>query len=366
MSALKKQQPDNMIAWPTPKSERFKYTNIAAAVKSLEPVIGGTLAFSGDAEFAKKMALKDAPDWVKSSFEKGAVGEEKYRDMILWDAVKSNTTEVFVIDVPKNTSAQLSMTVSCSPFLFVRVANGAKLILIETRRETGKVWANAVTCIDVADNALMRHVRVQENNADAVYTQNADVFIGRDASYESFTLTAGAGFSRNQIHGFLNGENGEIRLAGINLLSGTQHGDTTITIDHAAPNCRSNQTFKNIVADRAHGVFQGKVHVHQIAQQTDGYQLSNTLLLSPTAIMDTKPELEIYADDVKCSHGATTGQLDTAPLFYLRQRGLSEAQAKMLLMQAFLGPALEEIRDDDVQAMVTDLAFAWLSRRTNG
>ncbi len=365
MQAMKKPQPENVMEWPTQKSERFKYTNIAAAVKNRAPADFASLAFAGAAPYAMKIALKDAPQWVKDAFARGPVGEEKYRDMALWDAAKNAATEVFVIDVPKNEEARLEAVASGSVFLFVRVATGAKLTLIETRREND-VWANAVAVIDVADNALMRHVRVQENGVDAVTTQNADVFIGRDASYESFALTMGAGFSRNQIHGFLNGANGEIRLGGINLLSGAQHGDTTITIDHAAPQCRSNQTYKNIIADKAHGVFQGKVHVHQIAQQTDGYQLSNTLLLSPNAIMDTKPELEIYADDVKCSHGATTGQLDTAPLFYLRQRGLSEAQAKMLLMQAFLGPALEEIRDEAAQATITDLAFQWLERRAHG
>ena len=102
---------------------------------------------------------------------------------------------------------------------------------------------------------------------------------------------------------------------------------------------------------------------YQIAHKKDGYQLSNTLLLSKTAEMDTKPELEIYADDVKCSHGATTVQLDTAPLFYLRSRGLSEAEARMLLMQAFLGPALEEIRDETAQAAISELALGWLEKR---
>lgn len=144
------------------------------------------------------------------------------------------------------------------------------------------------------------------------------------------------------------------------MLKDKQHGDTTILIEHQAPHCNSNQFYRTLLDDGANGVFQGKVHVHQVAQKTDGYQLSNALLLSDKAEMDTKPELEIYADDVKCSHGATTGQLDEEPLFYLRSRGLSAAQARFLMIQAFLAEVIEKIGDEALEDEVNEQVAQWL------
>jgi Fe-S cluster assembly protein SufD len=213
--------------------------------------------------------------------------------------------------------------------------------------------------------AKLRHYRIQDNSVEAIYTQNTHVTQAADSTYEACVLTTGASLSRNQIHVELQGAGAEVYLSGLNLLTGAQHGDTTITIEHQAPHCHSNQLYKTIVDEKAHCVFQGKVHVHQIAQKTDGYQLSNALILSKAAIMDTKPELEIYADDVKCSHGSTTGKIDDAPLFYLRSRGLSEAQARMLLMQAFLGPVVDNIKDEKVQEIFGDLSLQWLERQTS-
>ena len=132
---------------------------------------------------------------------------------------------------------------------------------------------------------------------------------------------------------------------GINLLSDKQIGDTTITIEHRAPGCLSKQNVRSVIDDQAVGTFQGKVHVHKIAQQTDGYQLSNALLLSPRATMNTKPELEIYADDVKCSHGATTGQIDDRALFYLMARGIPKIEARSMLIEAFISELFTDLSD---------------------
>src|SRR5690606_7170587 len=131
------------------------------------------------------------------------------------------------------------------------------------------------------------------------------------------------------------------------LLGQTQHGDFTSMIHHQAPNCISRQTVKNVLGGKSRGVFQGKIHVHQIAQKTDGYQMNQALLLSPQAEIDAKPELEIYADDVKCSHGATVGQLDENAMFYLRSRGIPAELARALLIEAFLADALDLIMKDE-------------------
>ncbi|HEY1096159.1 MAG TPA: Fe-S cluster assembly protein SufD [Alphaproteobacteria bacterium] len=217
--------------------------------------------------------------------------------------------------------------------------------------------------IHVGTHARLHHYRWQNDTQRAAHFVTSNIHVGRDASYDHFCLMMGSKLARHDVRAHLIAPNTECRVNGVYLAAQQQHLDTTILIEHHQPHGTSNQTFKGIVAGSARAVFQGKVHVHRAAQKTDGYQLNNALLLSRTAEVDVKPELEIYADDVKCSHGATTGQLDTGPLFYLRSRGLSEAQAKILLMQAFIGPALDEIRDENVRNVFTDLAMDWIRQQ---
>lgn len=354
--------------------ERYKYTDVSSGLKSLIETTqyqDTHLGLSGDTRFTTllRTQLNEMPAWARTFLESPIVGMAQYRDTVLWGLTNAFLRDGLIVDVPADTELEpLAVTLTgqdgamTCPHSLIRLGKRSRHTIVETHAGQGVYWNNRVTQIHVEQGAHLRHYRIQTNSDQSAYTQHTQVILERDATYEAFVLTMGAGLSRNQIHVELKGENAEVRLAGANLLRGSQHGDTTITIEHQAPHCRSNQTYKTILADKAHGVFQGKVHVHQVAQKTDGYQLSNTLLLSPQAVMDTKPELEIYADDVKCSHGATTGQLDMAPLFYLRSRGLNEAQAKFLLMQAYLGPALEEIRDDTVRDQITTLATTWLEQ----
>jgi Fe-S cluster assembly protein SufD len=359
---------------PIPKIERYKYTNIAQALSTINFAFAtADVTAKGNTQFLSSIAdnINNLPDWVKEMAQATPPGEAQYKDMALWHGVNAYLRDGFYLDVPAKTTEQTPLEITIDghdngtfiPRTFLRIGAGAEFTIIERHTGEGTYWNNRITQIHVEKGARLRHYRIQDNSDKAVYTQNTHVVMDRDATYEAFVLTTGAALSRSQIHVELKGENGEVRLGGVNLLKGTQLGDTTITIDHQAPHCHSNQNYKSILDEKSHGVFQGKVHVFQIAQKTDGYQLANALLLSPTAQMDTKPELEIYADDVRCSHGATTGQIDTAPLFYLRTRGLSEAEARLLLMQAFLGPALDDIRDDNAREMFSDLAFQWLQKR---
>lgn len=376
VQGVRKVSRDNFALQSTPsKGERYKYTNIMAAVRHLNLSFDkAEVTAAGCTEFVESImdSVQKPQPWLRAMITAQPVGDEKYKDMALWDAVNAYLRDGVVLDVPAKTMGKDALHITINghdgayfvPRTFLNIGEQAEFTIIEHHIGDGTYWNNRLTQIHVQKGARLRHYRIQENSEQAVYTQNTHVTLERDATYEAFVLTAGASLSRNQIHVQLNGENAEARLAGVSLLHGAQHADTTITIDHNAPNCRSNQTYKTILDDRAHGVFQGKVFVDQIAQRTDGYQLHNALLLSKTAEMSVKPELEIYADDVKCSHGATTGQMDTGPLFYLRSRGLSEAEAKLLLMQAFLGPALAEIRDETVQEEISELALNWLQRQT--
>jgi len=191
-------------------------------------------------------------------------------------------------------------------------------------------------------------------------TVNTHAQIERSGQYNAFTLSTGATMSRNQIHADLIGAGASCSLNGVNLLEGKQVGDTTITVEHQAPHCESRQDYRSVLNEQATGVFQGKVHVHQIAQKTDGYQMSNSLLLSGQATMHTKPELEIYADDVKCSHGTTSGMLDKDALFYLQARGIPETQARGLLIQAFVSEVTEQIKNEQVKEQATLIVEKWL------
>ncbi|MGH1398919.1 MAG: Fe-S cluster assembly protein SufD [Alphaproteobacteria bacterium] len=244
--------------------------------------------------------------------------------------------------------------------LKITIEDNAEATIIERQGGQGSYWKNMTTQITLGQNAKLHHIRINDDMPDGVQTNMVHITAARDAVYNGFSLNIGGKLTRHDIHAEIQGQGAEVSFNGVNLLNGTQHGDTTILIEHQAPHTQSNQFYRTLLDDKARCVFQGKVHVHQIAQKTDGYQLSNAHLLSPDAEMDTKPELEIYADDVKCSHGATTGQLDEEPLFYLRQRGLSEAQARLLLVQAFVSEAVDKIENETIREEVLERANNWL------
>jgi Fe-S cluster assembly protein SufD len=161
----------------------------------------------------------------------------------------------------------------------------------------------------------------------------------------------------------LTGEKGITHLNGAQLLRGVQHADFTTVVRHQAPCCASRQTVKNVLAGRSHGVFQGRIEVARHAQKTDGYQMNQALLLSPDAEIDTKPELEIFADDVKCSHGATVGELDADQMFYLRSRGIPDAEARSILVRAFLAEALDAVSNETVREVLEQAVEGWWEKQ---
>lgn len=357
----------NML--PTPKSERWKYTNLPARLKKFERDIAtAEITFDGQNNFIAPYT-NDNPDWVNDITSQGPAGEAQYKDMALWTAANDAPQDGYIIDVPANHHADTPLTMTMaghnaqqvSPRFIIRLGRGAEFTLVEHQVGEGAYWNNAIMQIEVGEGAIFNHYRFQENSHDAVMTVNTHAQIARSGKYNAFTLTTGANMSRNQIHADLQGEGAACYLNGVNLLDGKRLGDTTITVEHQAPHCESRQDYRSVVGDQATGVFQGKVHVHQIAQQTDGYQLSNSLLLSQQATMNTKPELEIYADDVKCSHGTTSGMLDKDALFYLQARGIPKAQARALLIQAFVSEVIEQIKNDDVRTHTTDIVEKWLA-----
>jgi Fe-S cluster assembly protein SufD len=223
--------------------------------------------------------------------------------------------------------------------------------------------ANDAVVIWIGDGAELEHVRLMEDAHDAVNISTAVFTVGAKAKLNTLNLTSGGGVSRYQGFVRIAGEGAHVGTNGVNLLKDRQHADTTLVLDHAVPHCTSNEVFRAVVDDRAHSVFQGRINVHQPAQKTAAKMMTRALLLSDEAEADNKPELEIFADDVTCGHGATTGALDDSLLFYLRARGLSEKQAQALLIQAFVGEAIESIVDDNLRDLAIDAAARWLAAR---
>jgi Fe-S cluster assembly protein SufD len=215
----------------------------------------------------------------------------------------------------------------------------------------------------IGDGARLDHVRLVEDNREAFNISSSVVTLGARAHFNTFGMTSGSHVSRYQAVIAFAGEGSRVETNGVNLLNGRQHADTTLFRDHAVPNCASREIFRSVVDDRGHSVFQGRIIVRPDAQKTDAKMMTRALLLSDEAEADNKPELEIFADDVTCGHGATTGALDESLLFYLRARGLSEKEAQALLIQAFVGEAIESIANDALRELVISAAERWLAAR---
>lgn len=207
-----------------------------------------------------------------------------------------------------------------------------------------KSFRNQVTEIHVSAQARVQYIKLQQEADTASQIDSTVAHVDSDAHFSIYTFTFSGAVVRNNLHISLIGSNSEAHLMGAYLLDGIQHVDNHTQVDHAVPHCFSNELYKGIMHDRSTGVFNGRIHVFPDAQKTNAFQSNRNILLSPNANIFTKPQLEIYADDVKCSHGATTGRLDESALFYLRARGIKETEARKLLIQAFAAETLEGIK----------------------
>ncbi|MGA2055189.1 MAG: Fe-S cluster assembly protein SufD [Bradyrhizobium sp.] len=249
---------------------------------------------------------------------------------------------------------------------FLKFGKAAQATLVESfvaADDAKSYQVNDAVILSLGNDAQLQHVRLMADGADATNITTAVFTIGAKARLDTFNMTSGGGLSRYQGYLTFAGEGSEVTANGVNLLKGRQHADTTLFLDHAVPNCASREVFRAVVDDRARSVFQGRIIVQPKAQKTDAKMMTRALLLSDEAEADNKPELEIFADDVTCGHGATTGALDESLLFYLRARGLSEKEAQALLIQAFVGEAIESIASDTLRELAISTAQRWLAAR---
>jgi Fe-S cluster assembly protein SufD len=248
----------------------------------------------------------------------------------------------------------------------VVAGKGVKATIVEIGEGVGPSASqiNGAIVFQTGDESDVQHLRVVSHAVpETVQVQTLMATVGGNAKFESFALVCEAATLRQQYFVEYAGEHSEIGLRGVNLLGGSEHSDVTLVMDHAVPHGTSREMFKNIIGGEATGVFQGKVIVRQYAQKTDGGMRSNTLLLNDGATMFNKPELEIFADDVVCGHGATVAQMDGEQLFYLMARGLPRPQAEALVLQAFAGEAVEFVQDEALRGLVMSRIEAWLGKR---
>jgi Fe-S cluster assembly protein SufD len=247
------------------------------------------------------------------------------------------------------------------PRNLIVVEENAQLSVVERFVSLGNGgFTNAVTEISVAPYAIADHTRLQEEGAKHTHISTVQVNQAHDSVFHSNVVASGQGLVRNNLHIALNGQHCEAFMNGLSLLSEQAHADHHTLVDHREPNSYSNELYKNVLDGQSRGVFNGKIYVRQDAQKTNAFQANNTILLSDKASMDTKPQLEIWADDVKCSHGATIGALNEEPLFYLRARGIPEKQARALLTFAFIADVIGRIRNKAIQAHVEQIAASHL------
>jgi Fe-S cluster assembly protein SufD len=337
----------SLVGFPTVKNEDWKYTSVAAAVRpdwnvTTHPSEALT---TGDVELLREFSFR------RNGFAGLNVAFGEFR----------------VVRIPKETSVSEPIEMrfvaannsAIFPHTLVVAEDGAKATIVETFYSRETSLTNSAIQIVVGDNANITHYRVQRDGREAFNFGTSEVSLGRGSRYDSTNINLGGAVSRHDIDLKFTDEGGEAFVDGLYMLNGSQHHDTHSIIDHTVPNCISHQTYKGVLNDNSRGVFNGKVFVRENAHGTDANQSNKNLLLSDTARVDTKPQLEIFNDDVKCSHGATVGQLEEDELFYLLTRGLPMTLAKNLLTYGF---AEEVINKIGIESIKSELDAAVLNR----
>lgn len=265
-------------------------------------------------------------------------------------------------------TTKLSEPIMNHPRLVVDVAESAQATIIEEYRgdDEYSYWNNALTILRAGRNSQLNHIRIQNESTSASHLGTTFYKVPTDGTVHGSYLSSGSTLHRHDVNVTLSGQGADVTLNGLCLTRESQHADHNIIMDHASENVTSRMLFKYILSDKSSGVFNGRAVVRQDAQKIDANQANNNLLLSGDALMNSNPQLEIYADDVRCTHGSTTGQISEDALFYLRSRGLNSLSARALLINGFANEVIEEIKNDSVKEFTRNLLESWLDGVTHG
>jgi Fe-S cluster assembly protein SufD len=370
------------LGFPTTHDEEWRFTNIAAIARTaFTPVDGNTLLVypesvkklepsKAQAHLAKYAAFDQNPFVaLNTAFLANVVVLEIPRGVVVEQPIEITVAQALVPAVSRLVStpgASVGMSADAAgksacatvthPRTLILVGEGAQCTIVETYKGTGTYFTNAVTEIVVGDRAVVDHYKVQQESVDAFHIATLQATLGRSAAFSSHNISLGGALVRNDVNATLS-TGSDATLNGLYIVNGTQHVDNHTLIDHAMPHGTSHELYKGILDGKAHAVFNGKIIVRKDAQKTDSKQTNKNLVLSDDAVVDTKPELQIFADDVRCTHGATIGQLDAEALFYLQSRGIGKSQARSLLTYAFAQDVVDRIKVQSLRDSLERILF---------
>jgi Fe-S cluster assembly protein SufD len=400
------------LGFPTTRDEDWRFTNVAPiaetsfrltrdgrgglASRDLDPFVFSGLAcrrlvFVNDRYVPQLSSLEDLPKKLRITGLAQALASDghllephlaRYADY-QHDAFSALNT-AFTADgayvhIPRGTvleqpvhllyvSTSAPAPTMTHPRNLVLLGDGCEASVVEEYVSLGGVvyFSNAVTEAVVGENSILHHYLIERESHRAFNVSTLRVEQGRNSSVESHSVLLGGALVRNNIHVVMSGEGGDCLINGLFMGKGSQHLDNYMKVEHASPHCNSRQFYHGVLDDKSRGVFHGRIVVHKGAQKTDAKQTNRNLLLSEEAQMDTKPQLEIYADDVKCTHGATIGQIDEDALFYLRSRGIADASARRLLLYAFANESLQRMKIGQIREHLETLVKQWAPEDPRG
>jgi Fe-S cluster assembly protein SufD len=379
------------VGLPSRRVEEFKYTDLRARLTEAFPMAkaAGKTAATAQAPLAGVAAIE--VHFVNGQFQRS---DAVVAGLTISSLTKSTgqltaapadpiaalalalATDGVVITVADNTVIEKPIHIVFATAIdeasavatrnIIRIGKNAKVTIIESHVANGDAarQVHGLTDITVGDGAEVTHIKTANSTATETNLSSWIATIGAHANYRAFQFTASNGLTRNQLFVTYAGEHAKLDISGVMLGRNSDHIDTTLVVDHAVPHCESRELFKIVLDDRARGIFQGKVIVRPHAQKSDGKQMANALMLSEDAEFDSKPELEIYADDVVCGHGATCTELNEDLVFYCRSRGIPEDQARALLIESFIGEALEKLEHEGIRDALRAVALEWLAAKT--
>ena len=323
----------NQLGFPNTHDEEWRFTNVAPIAR----VNWKSVRTAGPAipQQARKHLGKHAPQNAFTALNTAFLGGVHYVEV---PAGKLETTPIEITYDAGGAEGD-----AFHPRALIVVGANAHCAIVETYRGTGKYFTNAVTEIVAGDGAVIDHYKIQQESPDAFHIATLQATLGRSANFSSHSISIGAALTRNDAGATLE-EGTEATLNGLYIVNGSQHVDNHTVLDHAKPHGTSHELYKGILDGRASAVFNGRIIVRQDAQKTDSKQTNKNLVLSDESVIDTKPELQIHADDVRCTHGATIGQLDPESMFYLRSRGIPKREARSLLIYAFAQDIVDRIK----------------------
>jgi FeS assembly protein SufD len=397
------------LGLPHRRIEAWKYTDLRARLSEVNPLIGAVGASVGEAELklalGEEMAafpayrlvivegdlrvdlsdmtelweagaevgslahvLEMTPDWLKETLGKVNAREDDpvlaLNTALMTGGVALRLPEGLTLNKPVHL---ISLDGCGAPASMVTrnvivAGEGASAMVLESYGSLGLrgLQRNVATEVMVGDRGALDHIKFQREGDDAFHLSTWLATLGEDSRYNAFQVSIGAALARNQVYVRFDGDGSAVDVSGALLMRGRQHCDTTLVVEHRVPRCQSRELFKAVLDEDARGIFQGKIIVSPGAQKSDGKQMAQALLLSEAAEFDSKPELEIFADDVVCGHGATSGQIDEDHLFYLESRGVPEAQARALLIEAFVDEAFERVDNEALRDAFAAAASGWL------